>query len=107
MQVEFLYSEDCPSHDEALARLRQVLRDEAVEADIRVVRVETDEDARRLRFMGSPTILVDGKDIDPPPRPQYALTCRAYRLDDGRISPLPPPELIRRAVRQAKMRKEG
>lgn len=100
VNITFLYYEDCPSHDEALKRLRQVMAEEGVDSEIEIVKVETDEQAQQMRFVGSPTILVDGRDIDPPPsNALYALTCRAYRLEDDRISPLPSPDTIRRALR--------
>lgn len=102
LHVTFLYYEDCPSHDLALGRLRQVLSEEGIEAAVEIVKVETDEQAVQLRFIGSPTIRIGGQDLDPPPpAAQAALTCRAYRREDGRISPLPPPELIRRGLRAA------
>lgn len=97
--ITFLYYEDCPSHDAALERLRQVMAEEGLDTEIEIVKVETDEQAQRLHFVGSPTILIDGRDIDPPPDAYYALTCRAFRLEDGRISPLPSPDMIRRALR--------
>lgn len=107
MRIEFLYYEDCPSHDAALARLRQVLTEMGIAAEVEIVRVETEEQARALRFIGSPTIRIDGEDIDPPPpEAMYALTCRAYRLPDGRISPLPSEEMIRAALRKALRRSE-
>lgn len=102
MKVRFLYTDECPSHDEALIRLREALNEEAVEADIEIVRVETFEDAKKERYLGSPTIVVEGVDIDPVTRLDYAPTCRAYRLEDGRISPLPSTSMIRKAIRSAK-----
>jgi hypothetical protein len=102
VKVDFLYYEDCPSHELALDRLRQVMAEEGVSVKIEVLKVETDEQAQSLRFIGSPTIRINGQDIDPPPADTYyALTCRAYRLEDGRISPLPSPGMIRRALRVA------
>ncbi|MCU0501115.1 MAG: DUF2703 domain-containing protein [Anaerolineae bacterium] len=102
VRVSFLYYEDCPSHKLALERLNQVLADEGIDAAVEIVKVETDAQAEQWRFVGSPTILVEGRDIDPPaPSAQFALTCRAYRREDGRISPLPPPELISRSLRAA------
>ncbi|MCA1719006.1 MAG: DUF2703 domain-containing protein, partial [Actinobacteria bacterium] len=90
MHVSFLFYEDCPSHELALERLREVLVEEGIDTDVEVVEVESEEQARQLRFIGSPTILLNGRDIDPPPPDShYALTCRAYRLEDSRISPLP------------------
>lgn len=101
MKITFLYYEDCPSHDVALERLRAVMAEEGIDAEPEIIRVETDEQAQRLKFIGSPTIRVDGRDIDPPlPEARYALTCRAYRLENGRISPLPSPDMIRRGLRR-------
>lgn len=101
MKITFLYYEECPSHDVALGRLRQVMAEEGIQAKVEIIKVETDEEAQRLRFVGSPTILINGQDIDPPPPDAYyALTCRAYRLEDGRISPLPSPDMIRRALKR-------
>ncbi len=99
MRVSFLYYEDCPSYELALERLRSVMDEEGIPGEVEVVKVETEEQARELRFVGSPTIRVDGQDIDPPSGSSYALTCRAYRSADDRISPLPSKDMIRRAVR--------
>jgi hypothetical protein len=102
LKIRFLYYEDCPSHDEALRRLNQCVEAEGISADVEIVKVETAEEAEKLQFIGSPTIIVNGHDIDPPVNPHYALNCRAYRLEDGRISPLPSEAMIRKALRKAK-----
>lgn len=100
MRINFLYFEECPSHEQALERLKKVISEEGVEADISVVRVETEEEARDLEFAGSPTILIEGRDISPHLEPpNYALTCRAYQLENGRISPLPSEDMIRRTIK--------
>ncbi len=102
MHVTFLYYEDCPSHDVALERLRLVMAEEDIQAEIKIIKVETNEQAQSLRFIGSPTIRINSQDIDPPsPDAYYVLTCRAYQLPDGRISPLPSPEMIRHALNEA------
>ena len=102
MTVELLWWEGCPSHPEALADLERVLREEGVPADVTRVEIEDDEQARRERFPGSPTIRIDGRDIVPPEEGEpYSLTCRVYRRRDGRISPVPDPEDVRDAVRRA------
>ncbi len=102
MKVTFLYFEDCPSHDAALERLRAVMTEQGIQAKLEIIKVETDEQAQSLQFIGSPTILINGQDIDPPSSIEvyYALTCRAYQLEDGRISPLPSPDMIRRALQR-------
>jgi len=99
MDITFLYWEECMSHEEALRRLRQVMAEEGILVPVKMVQVETWAQAEQLQFIGSPTILVNGKDIQPPPPgASSALTCRAYYLEDGRVSPLPSIELIRRAL---------
>jgi hypothetical protein len=101
MKVELLWWEGCPSYPETLADLRRVLRDEGVEAEIDLVEVESDEQARAERFPGSPTVRLDGTDAIPPPETEpFSLTCRVYRLRDGRVSATPDPEDLREAVRR-------
>ena len=107
MRVSFLYYEECPSHDLALERLREVVAEGGISREVEVINVETEDQARELRFVGSPTIRVDGQDIDPPSHPRYVLTCRAYRLEDGRISPLPSKDMIRRALRSVAKSRPG
>ncbi len=103
MRIDFLYWEECPSHEEALQRLRSVLREEGLAADVHVTHVDTDAAAEALAFPGSPTIRVDGQDIQPEGAGAAArLTCRLYILDNGRPSPVPSAEIIRRAVREAR-----
>jgi hypothetical protein len=67
LMIELLYFEGCPHHVPLLERLRQLVAREAADADIVPRRVETDEDAQRLRFLGSPTVRVDGRDLEPGP----------------------------------------
>jgi hypothetical protein len=99
IHVTFLFYEDCPSHELALERLREVLDEEGIAAEVEVVKVESEEQAQERHFVGSPTILLNGQDVDPPPPDSYyTLTCRAYHLEDGRISPLPSRDTIRRAI---------
>jgi hypothetical protein len=99
-RIEFLFWEDCPSYPQALKLLQEVMVEAGVEAPIEQIQVLTDEEAARLQFPGSPTIRVDGMDLDPAGAAQMgtALTCRVYRLEDGRFSPVPSKEMIRRAL---------
>jgi hypothetical protein len=101
MRVELLWWEGCPSLSETLAVLERVLGEEGVDADVEMVEVETDEQARAERFPGSPTIRLDGHDAMPPGDVEpHSLTCRVYRLRDGRPSPTPDPEDLREAIRR-------
>ncbi|MEA2376397.1 MAG: hypothetical protein QOK00_3724 [Thermoleophilaceae bacterium] len=102
MKVELLWWEGCPSHPETLADLKRVLDEEDVQADVDLVEVESDDQARRERFPGSPTVRIDGEDVIPPADTEpFSLTCRVYRLRDGRISATPDPEDLRQAVRRS------
>ena len=63
--------------------------------------IETGEVAEREGFTGSPTIRVDGVEVAGVAGEPIGLTCRIYRLRDGRVSPTPDPEDIREAIREA------
>jgi hypothetical protein len=98
VRIEFLFWEGCPSYPEAKALLREVLDERGIQAPIEVREVRTHEEAAELAFPGSPTIRVNGRDIDPagseaPP----SLTCRVYRLPDGRPSPVPSRQQLEEA----------
>lgn len=102
MAIEFLYYEHCPSHEVAFERLQKVMEDVGVQQEIRIIKVETEEDAVALCFVGSPTIRVDGHDIiEIPSGESYRLACRIYHLEDGRISPLPSEAMINDGLRRA------
>jgi hypothetical protein len=102
MEIEFLYWEGCPSHERALADLREVLREAGLDPEAVLIRhIASDEQASSEHFVGSPTIRVDGVDIQPPSGEPVGLTCRVYRRRDGRISPTPDPADVRDALRAA------
>jgi hypothetical protein len=100
MKIELFYWEGCPSHPEALELLNEVIAERGIEANVVMREVSTHEEAEELAFPGSPTIRVDGRDVDQegadaPP----ALACRIYRLPDGRVSPVPSREQLEEALR--------
>jgi hypothetical protein len=100
--VELQWWEGCPSTERARAELREVLDDLGLgSVKIRMSEVETDAEARAMRFPGSPTILVDGQDVvTPNPDEPIGLTCRVYRQRDGRVSPTPDPADVRDAIQE-------
>jgi hypothetical protein len=69
--------------------------------DVEVIEVDTEEAAREQRFVGSPTIRIDGEDLQPPGDEPVGLACRVYRKRDGRVSPLPDREDIGEALAAA------
>ena len=102
LHIQFLYWEGCPSHEEALQRLKEALRLEGVEANVEIIHIGTEEEAQKWAFIGSPTVRIEGEDIQPPPKEiPFRLTCRVYRLENGRVSPLPSTNMLRQALRRA------
>jgi hypothetical protein len=102
MTVELLFWEGCPSHPDALEDLRRILVEEGLAPEIQLREVTSDAQAQEERFLGSPTIRINGDDVIPPPDEEtFGLTCRIYRTRDGRVSPVPDPEDVRDAVRRA------
>ncbi len=98
MRVELLYFDGCPTYRAAEEALRGVLDREGVKAEVELVAVDTDQDAQRLRFPGSPTIRVDGRDPFPmPERAEYALGCRMYATPEG-LRGSPTAEMLRGAL---------
>lgn len=99
MQVELLYWEGCPSYPEAKTLLEEVLRERGIDAPVELREVRTHEEAVELRFPGSPTIRIDGRDVDPVgAQSTPALTCRIYRFADGRVSPVPSRQQLEEAL---------
>ncbi len=98
MKVEVLYFDGCPTYEAAAKTLRTVLAEAGVEARIELVAVNTDEEARRLRFPGSPTIRVDGRDLFPAPeREDWRLGCRVYTTPEG-LRGSPTVEMLEEAL---------
>jgi len=99
-KIEFLSWEGCPSSGEARELLDRVLDFFGVPAEIETRIVETQAEAEELRFPGSPTIRIDGVDVDPAgadTRP--SLSCRVYRRPNGSTSPLPSEYQIQAALK--------
>jgi hypothetical protein len=101
-KVELLFWEGCPSHPQALAQLREAMVEAGLDPELIEVReVDTEARAGVESFVGSPTIRVDGRDVQDPGDEPIGLTCRVYRRRDGRISPLPDPADLRDAIHNA------
>ena len=99
VRVELLYWDGCPSHPEALALLEDVLTEKGVEVTVELCEITTQAEAVAQRFPGSPTIRVNGRDIDPAgAQARPALTCRIYHLPGGRVSPVPSREALEEAL---------
>jgi hypothetical protein len=82
--------------------LRAVLEETGLSgAEIRMTEIGDEGQARERRFVGSPTVLIDGKDVAPAGEGEVGLNCRIYRRREGRVSPTPDPEDLREALLRA------
>ena len=98
MRIEVLYVPGCPNYEPAVERLQAVLESQSLQAEICSVPINSEEQAKALLFPGSPTIRIDGKDVEPHETVAPSLACRLY----GNRSGVPSEELLRLAISRAK-----
>jgi hypothetical protein len=103
MTIELLYFDGCPNHEALLPRLREIVADADVPDTVDLRRVDDDHAAQRARFLGSPTVRVDGNDVEPGAerRTDFGMKCRLYRTDSG-LSGQPSEQWIRAALQRAR-----
>jgi hypothetical protein len=78
MKIEVLYVPGCPNHKPAVEAVMNVLKSESFEAEVCQVLVQSESEARALDFPGSPTIRVNGGDVEPESVSGFGLACRLY-----------------------------
>jgi hypothetical protein len=100
--IEVLYSNGCPCYPEAVAMVERVRDELGIEAEVRTVLVADQDAAEQARFPGSPTVRIDGHDVEPgaDPPAEITLDCRLYR-HPHRFVGQPREEWVRDALRQA------
>jgi hypothetical protein len=98
-RVEILYFDGCPNHEPARELVERLARQLRIEPEVRLVEVGSPEAAAELRFLGSPTVRVNGRDVEPgaDERRDFALACRIYRSEGG-ISEQPDERWLRQAL---------
>jgi hypothetical protein len=108
MKIEVLYFDGCPSHEATVELVRDTVSRLDLDADIIEVDVETDEQARQLEFIGSPSIRIDGVDIEPNAHADATVGrgCRVYPTPDG-LSGKPSRSMIEAALRGEARRSVG
>jgi hypothetical protein len=99
MEVRLRFTEACPYWLTAHERLREALRAEGLtNLEPILERIETAEDAERLQFVGSPTVLLNGRDPFADRGTKFGLACRVYQTPEG-LDGLPSVQQLRDAVR--------
>ena len=104
MRIDILYFDGCPNYLPTTEVVRDVVQSLAIDATIGEVEVRDAAEAVKLKFFGSPTVQVDGQDVDPAvqSRTDYSFSCRMY----GRSGSL-PRALVEDALRKARTRTTG
>ncbi|GAC1432906.1 MAG: hypothetical protein NVS1B11_00020 [Terriglobales bacterium] len=99
MKVEVLYFKGCPNHLPTVERVRETLHGMGLHEEIREIEVDTQDKAEATAFLGSPSVRINGVDVEPSARGvrTFGLTCRTY-IDDGPRTGLPSRELISDAI---------
>ncbi len=98
MTIEVLYFEGCPNHQPTVQLVQEVVETLGLSLEVREVEVADSEEAETLRFLGSPSVRVNGRDIEPgaDDRTGFALSCRVYGA-----AGVPPRDLLVAALREA------
>ena len=92
-KVEFLFFEGCPSYKQALTNLKEVLADSDLEVNLELINIETPGQAEKFGFYGSPTIKIDGTDLEGRSE-EFSYNCRLYDID-GELTGIPTKEYIK------------
>ena len=97
--IEILYFDGCPNHERLVEHLPGILEAGGIAANVELRRIADEETAVAERFLGSPTVRVNGRDIEAAAaeREDYGLKCRIYRTETG-VTGMPPDELILAAI---------
>jgi len=96
MRVQVLYFQGCPNHPPTVGLIKDAMSALGLDAPVEEVEVKEPDEAERLRFLGSPSVRVDGVDIEPAARGRtdFGVCCRTY---DGKG--IPPRALVERALK--------
>jgi hypothetical protein len=98
MKIEFLYFEQCPSYKQALANLKAALAETKAQADLKIINVRSEAQAERVAFQGSPSIRINGKDLDGRDEGS-SYGCRIYQVGD-KVTAVPSKEYIKARLDQ-------
>ena len=107
MKIELLVFDGCPNSEPTEKLIRETMSELGGEVKIEVVTVLDNYDAVAKRFLGSPSVRVNGKDleIEEDASTQYSMRCRIYRTDESQ-SGIPPKEVLIKAIQTARKRSE-
>jgi hypothetical protein len=94
--IEFLYFEGCPSYEETLRNLKEILAEENIDANLNLIAIRSPEESESKGFYGSPSIRIDGIDLEAMTG-KYSYSCRIYKIE-GQTTGVPTKEYIRKRL---------
>lgn len=95
VKLEFQYFEDCPNHKKMSDNLNEAIKGLEEKIELKKYLVEDEKTAKKVSFRGSPTLLINGKDIEGIPAPEEpSLACRFY------VNGIPGADKIRQLIIQ-------
>jgi hypothetical protein len=108
VRIELLYFDGCAGYERFLPRLRELVADAGLAEHVELRRVESPEAAVAERFLGSPTVRVDGVDVEleASARDDFGLKCRLYNTPEG-LSGTPPDRWVTRALNATRRTDDG
>jgi hypothetical protein len=93
VKIEFLYFDGCPSYIKALANLKEVIAEENLNAELKIIKINNPDEAENNNFFGSPSIRFNGEDFDGR-EGDASFNCRIYTID-GKMTGIPSIKYIR------------
>ena len=101
MKIELFYFRNCPSYKQTIRDLGKILKEKKINVKVEMVEIKSEQEAKKVKFIGSPTLRINGKDIDSLAglSKHYGMRCRIY-FYKGKISPSPPEEMIVKSLEE-------
>jgi protein-disulfide isomerase len=92
MRIELLYFDSCPSYKVVLANIKAALKEKKLQAELKLINVESEEKAEKVGFQGSPSVRINGKDLEGRDE-GFSFSCRIYNVN-GKPTVAPSKEAI-------------
>ena len=96
MIIEFLYFDGCPSYKSALEYVKEIIKEDSLQTELKLINVESPDLAKEVGFQGSPSIRVDGKDLEGR-NDGFSYNCRIYTIN-GEMTGTPSKQFIRQKL---------
>jgi hypothetical protein len=101
LEIKLLYINGCPNLSPTLKLLKSILKEKDLEEKIELIEIKSQEDVEKHKFLGSPTIQINGLDIEKEKRKSSPVFgCRMYKIGDN-YSGIPPKHLIIEAIEES------